>query len=129
MNPEDFKSDLERNVYKQLRHKQRKYSYEVSYEDTALDYSIPRRYIPDFILRWADGRTIFVEAKGYLRTSDRNKLIAVKKGNPGIDLRLLFMKDNKINKSSKMRYSDWCKKYGFKYAIGKVPNEWFEIDE
>jgi hypothetical protein len=36
---------------------------------------------------------------------------------------LFFAQDNKIPRS-KMRYSDWAKKYGFEYAVGEIPKEW-----
>jgi hypothetical protein len=47
--------------------------------------------------------------------------------NPDLDIRFLFMRDNKISKNSKTRYSDWCKKRGIKYAVsehGHIPDEW-----
>lgn len=47
--------------------------------------------------------------------------------NPDKDIRFLFMRDNKIQKTSKMRYSDWCEKRGIKCYVsedGHVPEEW-----
>jgi len=67
----------------------------------------------------------FIEVKGYLRPEDRTKMLAAIEANPGLDLRLLFSKDNVLRKGSKTKYSDWCNKHGIKYAIGTVPKEWF----
>lgn len=47
--------------------------------------------------------------------------------NPDLDIRMLFMRDNKIAKNSKTRYSDWCKKRGIVYAVselGEIPEDW-----
>lgn len=59
-----------------------------------------------------------MECKGYLRPEDKRKLIAVKKQHPEMDLRLLFYSENKKN-------IKWAIKNGFKYAIEKIPKEWF----
>lgn len=52
-------------------------------------------------------------------------MAAVKATNPGIDLRIVFGADNKINRFSKMRYSDWAKKHSIPYAIKSIPDQWF----
>ena len=47
--------------------------------------------------------------------------------NPHLDIRILLMRDNKISKQSKTRYSDWLEKRNIKYAIseyGIIPEEW-----
>jgi hypothetical protein len=44
-------------------------------------------------------------------------MAAVKKCNPTLDIRFLFMR----YKEADVR---WCKKYGFPYAIGTMPDEW-----
>lgn len=116
---EHVKSDLEFEIWKQIRRKR----VEATYETEALPYIIERKYFPDFIIHSRELGKIYVEVKGYLRPEDRSKLRAVKRANPSIDLRLLFAKDNRIPRS-KMKYSDWAEKYGFQYAIGKVPEEW-----
>jgi hypothetical protein len=70
---------------------------------------------------------IIVEAKGKLDRLVREKMALVFEQNPDLDIRLLFMRDNKLSKTSKTRYSDWCEKRGIKYAVseqGHIPEEW-----
>jgi len=77
-------------------------------------------YTPDFVL----DNGIIIEYKGRLTASDRSKLIAVKKTNPEIHLRLLFGSDNKLAKNNNKRYSQWAAEHGFDYAIGTPPRRW-----
>lgn len=94
-----------------------------TYENKRIKYDITHTYTPDFIL--ANG--IIVEAKGLFQASDRTKHLAVKKQHPHLDIRFLFQRDERISKGSKTKYSTWCEKHGFKYAIGdKIPQEWIE---
>jgi len=93
-----------------------------------VQYVVPakkRTYSPDFILP----NGIIVEAKGKLDRAVREKMALVMEQNPHLDIRLLFMRDNKITRTSKTRYSDWCEKRGIKYAIdeqGRIPEEWIK---
>lgn len=82
-----------------------------------------RNYIPDFILP----NGIVIEFKGKLDRTVREKMALVFEQNPDLDIRLVFMRNNKISKTSKTRYSDWCDKRGIKYHVseeGKIPDEW-----
>lgn len=96
------------------------------YETQRIKYVVPEKsknYIPDFILP----NGIYVEYKGKLDRDVREKMALVIEQNPDLDIRLLFMRDNKIAKNSKTRYSDWCKKRGIVYAVselGEIPAEW-----
>lgn len=56
-------------------------------------------------------------------------MIAVKEFNPELDIRFYFPYDNKLRKSSKTRYSDWCRKNGFPFYVGKVPKIWRKLDD
>lgn len=124
---EDFRSDLEYNIDRAARKKiGKKKRTELKYEAIRIRYFIEKDYIPDWILEQPGHHPIIIEAKGYLRPADRTKMIAVKKANPSLDIRFIFPQDNKLTKKSKMRYSDWCNKNGFKYHIGtQIPDEWF----
>lgn len=117
-----LKSGLERKVYAQLKRLKAKFAYET----TSFPYILSRRYIPDFTLVTASGKIIYIEVKGYLRPEDRAKLTAVKAANPDIDLRLVFGRDNKLNKKARMTYCQWAEKKGFKWAIGKIPKSWLK---
>ena len=108
-----------------------------SYESLKLNYEKPVRkgkckdcdgkkvvkvatYTPDFVLD--NGRII--EYKGRLTATDRSKLIAVRNSNPDTKIHLLFGSDNKLQKNSEKRYSDWATANGFDYAIGNPPKRW-----
>jgi hypothetical protein len=124
--PFEGRSGWEPQVWKGLqaiRGKSKK--FEIEYESEKLPYTIKHDYIPDFVLTFKDGRKIYIEAKGYFDAADRRKLLAVHKENPEADIRLVFMADNKIHKSSKMRYSDWCERHNFPFCIKAIPVEWF----
>lgn len=121
-----MKSSLERNVYKDLQSFKSRNNIKVSYESDKIPYFIQRKYTPDFTVEFKDGRVIFIEAKGWLRSEDRSKMLAVKRDNPELDIRILFQNDNKLNKNSKSRYSDWALKNGFPFAFKTIPEDWFE---
>ena len=82
----------------------------------------PRKYIPDFILP----NGVIIEAKGRFKTEDRARHVAIREQHPELDIRFVFQYDNPIRKGSDTRYSDWCDKHGFLYAIGEIPEEWVE---
>lgn len=52
-------------------------------------------------------------------------MIEFRENHPELDIRFVFFADNKLNKQSNTRYSDWARNNGFKYHVGKVfPDEW-----
>jgi len=132
------RSGFESRIRDSLDKRKVKYSY----EPVDLPYEIPGKYKPDFVLgttkksltvdQLAD--KIIVEVKGYLDADTRKKMIAVKKAHPQLDIRFVFQNDGFVYKNKKakrrnedstdMRYSDWCKKYGFLYAFDAVPEDW-----
>ena len=68
---------------------------------------------------------IVIETKGYFLPADRTKHLAIKAQHPNIDLRFIFQNPNqKLNKTSRTTYADWCKKHGFAYASKRIPAEW-----
>jgi len=79
-------------------------------------------YTPDFFLPSG----IVVEAKGHFTASNRTTLKAVRDAHDSLDLRLVFMADNKINRNSGVKYSDWCEQHGFQYAFKTIPEEWYK---
>lgn len=110
-----FKSQLEAKVAKILGAK-------ALYEPCKLQYNIPKNYIPDFVIE-TPGEPVYLEVKGYLRFEDQQKMKAVKECNPTLDIRFFFPADNKVH-TSKMKNSEWCKKFGFPCYIGKLPKKW-----
>ena len=123
---EDFKSPLEHNVYRYMRQKSRNNKFQIGYETEKLDYILTRNYLPDFILSFPDGRKIYIETKGHLRQEDRAKMLAVKAKHPDKDIRIVFSKDNRLNKRARSRYSDWAKRHGFPHSVGTLPPDWLQ---
>jgi hypothetical protein len=122
----DFKSPLEYNVYQYLMKLAEKYKFEIEYEAEEIEYTITKKYIPDFVLTFPDGRKSYIEAKGYLRGEDRTKLVSVLHCNPGIPLHIVFAKNNKLSRKARSRYSDWAERYNLPYALNRIPVEWLK---
>ena len=113
-----FRSKYEETIYNNVQSN----GLTVEFEPFKLPYLVKGNYFPDFVLP----NGIIVEAKGYFDSRARAKMIAVKKHNPGLDIRMLFMNSRtKVRKGSKLTYADWCEKYGFIYADGMIPLKWF----
>lgn len=117
-----YQSQLEARIAKQLK----KGMGDVQYETIKLTYTITKTYIPDFIVKTKKGKLIYIETKGWMKIEDRVKMRAVKETHPDLDIRFLFDKNNKVSSRGKMKYSEWCDKHGFKYAIKAIPKEWFD---
>lgn len=90
-----------------------KISYQ--YESTVLKYTQPqqeRKYLPDFKLNISEKCEVFLEVKGVLTSADRKKLKLVKEQHPNLVLVMIFgNSQNRLNKKSPTRYSDWCDKH------------------
>lgn len=116
-----FKSGLEETISSQIKER----GIDVKYESEKIPYIIPastHTYNPDFKLP----NGIFVETKGRFVAADRKKHLLVKSQNPELDIRFVFSNSkNKITKSSKTSYGDWCDKNGFKYSDKIIPEDWF----
>ena len=92
------------------------------YESEKLGYTIEHHYTPDFVLP----NYVYLEAKGYWDAKDRRKILAVKRDNPAIDLRMVFQSPyNKISKKSRTTYAQWCDKHDIPWtAYHDIPLEW-----
>ena len=116
-----FKSGLEETISSQINGR----GIDVKYESEKIPYIVPastHTYNPDFKLP----NGIFVETKGRFVAADRKKHLLVKSQNPELDIRFVFSNSkNKITKSSKTSYGDWCDKNGFKYSDKIIPEDWF----
>ena len=113
-----FRSQLEERIADLLQ--ELGVSYE--YESTRVPYTIQHFYNPDFILP----NYVHLEAKGYWTSQDRRKILAVKKENPDLDLRMVFQAPyNKISKKSKTTYAQWCEKHNIPWcAFHTIPIDW-----
>ena len=113
-----FRSKLEESVASLLQGLGVSYQY----ESEKLSYTIQHYYTPDFILP----NYVYLETKGYWSPEDRRKVLAVKRDNPGIDLRMVFQSPyNKISKNSKTTYAKWCDKHEIPWtAYHEIPMDW-----
>ena len=114
-----YRSKFEKRIADELA------SYHVvfAYEGDKLPYTVPESkhvYMPDFKIG-----AMYIECKGLLDLESRKKMILIKQQYPDLDIRMVFMRNNPIRKGSTTKYSDWAEQYGFKYAIGSAPIEWF----
>ena len=93
------------------------------YEKVSFDY-VPkiRNYTPDFYLPESK---IYIETKGILTTNDRVKHLLIKEQYPDLDIRFVFVNaNNKISRTSKTTYANWCDRHKFLWAESLVPMEW-----
>ena len=114
----NFRSKLEERVADLLEGLGITYEY----ESTRVPYTIQHHYYPDFLLP----NYTYLEVKGYWDAADRRKILAVKKDNPDIDLRMIFQAPyNTITKKSKTTYAKYCEKLGIPWSsFHNIPLEW-----
>ena len=113
-----FRSKLEENIADLLE--QLGVSY--LYESEKLSYTISHNYTPDFVLP----NYKYLEAKGYWAPEDRRKILAVKKDNPDINLKMIFQSPyNTISKKSKTTYAQWCERHDIPWThFHDIPLDW-----
>lgn len=116
-----IRSGLEDVICKELTAKGVNYKY----EELTLEYTQPakkRKYTPDVSL---EDSGIIVEIKGRWVTADRQKIALVKAQYPEMDFRMVFSNSKtKISKRSKTTYGDYCDKLGIPYADKTIPDSW-----
>jgi predicted nuclease of restriction endonuclease-like RecB superfamily len=129
--PKKLRSGFEAKVKKSLEAR----GVEFEYESERLPYTVPEsrhNYTPDFVLVTEKGTKVYVESKGNFTAADRKKMLLVVQQHPELDIRLLFMRQNKIQRNSKTTYGAWCDKHGIPWAVsatGFVPDSWIRGDE
>lgn len=101
--------------------------YKKPYKPVCLDcgsknVASERIYTPDF---WLPDYGFYIEAKGKFAPADRKKMQLVREAHPELDVRLVFMANNKTSKNGKKRYSDWAEESGFLYSVGEIDESWF----
>lgn len=81
-------------------------------------------YNPD----WKIKENTYLETKGLFKSIDRAKHLHVKNQHPEIKIYLVFQNpNNKLNRSSKTTYGEWCDKHGIEWAtIDTIPEAWFK---
>ena len=73
-----------------------------------------RTYTPDFFLLEHD---IIIEVKGIFTVKDRKIAEAMRDQHPDTTMKYLFYYDNKLSRTSKTRYTDWCQKRGLDCGV------------
>ena len=114
----NYRSNLEKDIANLLEG----LGVSFQYESEKLSYTIEHNYTPDFVLP----NYVYLEAKGYWDAADRRKVLAVKRDNPDIDLRMVFQSPyNTISKKSKTTYAKWCEKHDIPWtSYHDIPLEW-----
>jgi len=84
-----------------------------------------RTYTPDFFFPETH---VYVETKGKFDAQSRRIIQNVCEHYPDMDLRMVFQRDNPLQKGAKMRYSRWCELRDIPYAIGLIPIDWTTDD-
>lgn len=122
------KSEFEVKIYEQAKC----FDDDALYEAYQFSYVTKHVYTPDVAITTKFGKMIHIEAKGNGRSFDsttRAKMVAVKKQYPLLDIRFVFYRDGKVGNKKKdgtcTTQSQWAAKNGFKWAIGSIPEEWF----
>jgi hypothetical protein len=112
-----FRSNFEKTIALSLERE----GVPFGYESRHLKYCKEHTYTPDFVLT----NGIIIEAKGRFLASDRTKHLLVRKYNPELDIRFLFMNArNRLSSRSRTTYAEWCDKHGFIWAQTTIPKEW-----
>jgi hypothetical protein len=119
-----LKGSFEPQIAKIISHFRSTYKYEDTYESETFEISIPKKYTPDFVLKYPDGRVKVIECKGYFPDEDRKKCLAFVNQYPEYDYLIVFQRDNPIYTGSNFRYTDWCTKNGIKSTVGIIPEDW-----
>lgn len=79
-----------------------------------LQPSQKRRYLVDFSL--SSHPALIVEVKGRFTGADRKKMLLIHEQYPERQIVMLFGKSsNKLSKTSKTTYADWCDKHGISW--------------
>ncbi len=101
--PNEFRSGFEYDVAQKLQ------PYGFSYEPFQVDYTIERKYTPDFVYE-RNGRTYLIECKGYFRAGDTQKYRSIARSIPWTSERIfVLMKPNqRVSKSTKRTMAEWC---------------------
>ena len=114
-----FRSGFEKSIALALTEGGVQYEFET----VNVPYSLDHIYIPDFILP----NGILIECKGYLRSDDRRKHLAVKDQNPDLDIRFVFMSPNGVvGGAKKLTCAKWADKHGFLWAKRWIPKDWMK---
>jgi hypothetical protein len=104
-----LKSKFEKRFYEEIT----KLGLAFDYEADSLGYQLDLLYKPD----WKVHDGLYIETKGKFDYTERES-------NPDKEVRMVFMRNQKLGKNSKMTYGEWCDKHGIKWSVfPKLPLE------
>ena len=104
-----LKSKFEKRFYDEIT----RLGLAFDYEPDRLGYQLDLVYKPD----WKVHDELYLETKGKFDYVERRKMLAVKEANPDKEVRMVFMRNQKLNKGSKMTYGSWCDKHGIRWSV------------
>ena len=104
-----LKSKFEKRFYEEITRR----GLDFDYEADSLGYRLDLSYKPD----WKVHDGLYLETKGKFDYSERRKMLAVREANPDKEVRMVFMRNQKLGKNSKMTYGEWCDKHGIKWSV------------
>ena len=112
-----MRSRLEEQVAELLTTRKLEYGH----EPDKFNYVIEAKYTPDFKVG-----DVYLETKGFFKPADRRKMLAVKKANPDLDVRLVFQAlYHQISKNSKTTYAMVAEQHGLHWSpYYDIPLDW-----
>jgi hypothetical protein len=111
-----FKGGLEPRVYDRLTRHIKK-GDQIDYEPEKVPYTVSYNYKCDFRVTNTEGKTVYLESKGYFPYKDRVKMQNVVEQYPDRDIRMVFDKNNRLSSRSQTTYGDWCDKHGIRWIL------------
>lgn len=118
----NFRSKFEESIWDAAKRSRKTLQHEPHF----IPYIMKGSYLPDFVIKTRSGKTIYVEAKGYLDAAACKKMKAVKATNPDLDIRFVFQNANgKRNKRAKLKNWEWAERHGFPWHEGTIPLSWW----
>lgn len=115
-----YRSRFEETIAADLR--KRKVTFE--YETLKLPFIQPESkhiYKPDIILP----NGIILELKGKFDNQSRKKMaLVMEQYKDKLDIRMVFMRNQPLQKGAKNTYGDWCNSRGVKWCVAPIPEEW-----
>jgi hypothetical protein len=97
------------------------------HETTSIPYILPyepyRTYHPDFSVFRKDGKLVFLEAKGWMKSADAQKMVYVRRQNPDLDIRMVFQSGKTKVGRLKSTGPAWAKHLGYPAAVTTIPDE------
>jgi hypothetical protein len=104
-----LKSKFEKRFYDEITRR----GLDFGYETESLKYHLDLSYKPD----WKVSDGVYIETKGKFDYVERRKMLAVLNDNPDKEVRMVFMRNQKLGKGSKMTYGEWCDKHGIRWSV------------